>query len=253
MTDENATIGQPAGPASQPAGVAPSRRGFAAGLWASIPVWLAVVPFGVVFGTIAVEAGFSLTETMAYTVIVTAGASQLAALSVLEDGGPVMVAILTGAVVNLRMAMYSAALAVKWQGAGMLWRVPAAFFLHDQAFAVSMARYARQDEPLTDRLGFYFGVGVSTTSVWILATLGGALIGEGLPDRWGLEFAVPACFLAITAPLIRGTANVAAALTAAVLAVALAGLPHSLGLVAASAAGIAVGMAVEARRQRAVS
>ncbi|MEL6768164.1 MAG: AzlC family ABC transporter permease [Pseudomonadota bacterium] len=225
----------------------PSRRGFVAGLWASIPVYMAVIPFGVIFGTIAVEAGFSLAETMAYTIIVTAGASQLAALSVLEEGGPVLVAILTGAVVNLRMAMYSAALAVHWQGAAMLWRVPAAFFLHDQAFAVSMARYARKDEPLADRLGFYFGVGVSTTSVWILATLAGALIGSGLPDSWGLEFAVPACFLAITAPLIRGTANVAAAATSALLAVLLAGLPHGFGLIAAAAAGIAVGMAVAGR------
>ncbi|MEL6482792.1 MAG: AzlC family ABC transporter permease [Pseudomonadota bacterium] len=226
---------------------APGRRGFVAGLWASVPVYMAVIPFGVIFGTIAVEAGFSLWETMAYTIIVTAGASQLAALSVLEEGGPVLVAILTGAVVNLRMAMYSAALAVHWQGTAMLWRVPAAFFLHDQAFAVSMARYARKDEPLADRLGFYFGVGVSTTSVWILSTLAGALIGSGLPDSWGLEFAVPACFLAITAPLIRGTANVAAAGTAAVLAVLLAGLPHGFGLIIASGAGIAVGMSVAAR------
>ncbi|MEM6354898.1 MAG: AzlC family ABC transporter permease [Pseudomonadota bacterium] len=237
--------GQPRGSASG----YPSRRGFIAGLWASVPVWMAVVPFGMIFGTIAIEAGFDLVETMAYTIIVTAGASQLAALSVLEDGGPVLVAILTGAVVNLRMAMYSASLAVHWQGASMLWRVPAAFFLHDQAFAVSMTRYAKRDEPLSDRLGFYFGVGFSTTSVWILATLAGALIGEGLPDDLGLEFAVPACFLAITAPLIRGTANIAAAATAATLSILLLDLPHGLGLIIASAAGIAVGMATAARME----
>jgi predicted branched-subunit amino acid permease len=221
---------------------APARRGFLTGLWASVPVWLAVVPFGVIFGTISREAGLGLFETMAYTVIVTAGASQLAALAVLSEGAPVFVALLTGAIVNLRMAMYSASLAVHWRDVAMLWRVPAAFFLHDQAFALSMARYARVEEPLSDRVGFYFGVGMGVTGVWFLATFAGATLGARIPESWGLDFAVPASFLAICAPLIRGTANVAAATAAAVLGILLAGLPNGLGLMAAAAGGIAAGM-----------
>lgn len=236
---------------SVPDDAVPSRRGFVAGAWASVPVWLAVFPFGVIFGTVAREAGLGLVETMAYTTIVIAGASQLAALQVLADGAAPLVAILTGAIVNLRMAMYSATLATHWHEVSMLWRVPGAWFLHDQAFALSMARHgARPDEPMGDKLGFYFGVGIVTAAVWVAATAVGAVAGQAIPPGWGLDFAVPASFLAIVAPMIRGTANVVAAGVAALAAVLLAGLPAGLGLLGASALGIAAGVLTRRRQRR---
>lgn len=230
---------------------APSARGFRAGVWAALPVLLAVAPFGFIFGTVATEAGLSALQTMAYTTIVIAGASQLAALQVLVDGAPVAIAILTGAVVNMRMAMYSASIAAHWQSVGMLWRVPAAWFLHDQAFALSMARYqARPDEPVADKLGYYFGVGLTTSCVWIIATALGILLGAQIPPAWGLDFAVPATFLAVCAPMIRGTANVVAAAVAAVMAVLLFWVPSGFGLMIASIIGIAAGMAVSRTLRR---
>ncbi|MEM6489836.1 MAG: AzlC family ABC transporter permease [Pseudomonadota bacterium] len=223
---------------------APTRRGFVAGLVACLPVLLAVAPFGMIFGTLAVEAGFDLVQTMAYTVIVVAGASQLAAMQVLTDGAPVLLAVFTGAIVNLRMAMYSASIAVALPGVPLSWRIPAAFFLHDQAFALSMQRYAaRPDEPLGDKLGFYFGVGITTAVVWVIATLVGALLGAQIPESWGIEFAVPATFLAAAAPMIRGTANVVAAGVAVVAAILFVHLPAGFGLLVATALGIAAGMA----------
>ncbi|MCL5778182.1 AzlC family ABC transporter permease [Limibaculum sp. FT325] len=231
--------------------VSPSRRGFLAGVWAALPVLLAVAPFGLIFGTLAAEAGFDLAQTMAFTSLVVAGASQLAALQLLSDGAPAIVAIITGAVVNLRMAMYSAAIAVHWQGLGMAWRIPAAFFLHDQAFALSLNRYrAHPGESVADRAGFYFGIGATTVTVWIAASWLGAEIGARIPEGWGLDFAAPACFIGVAAPMIRGTANVVAALTASVLAVLLAGLPGGAGLLVAAAAGIAAGMAAGRRVAR---
>lgn len=229
----------------------PTRRGFLAGGVAALPVLLAVAPFGLIFGTLAAEAGFDLLQVMAFTSMVVAGASQLAALQVLSDGAPALIAVLTGAVVNLRMAMYSASIAVHWQGLGMIWRIPAAFFLHDQAFALSVARYrTRPDESVGDKAGFFFGVGVVTVTVWIMATWVGAEIGARIPESWGLGFAVPVCFIAVVAPMIRGTANVVAALTAGTLAVLLAGLPGGMSLLIASAGGIAAGMAAGRRVAR---
>ena len=226
----------------------PTRRGILAGIWVSLPVLLAVGPFGIIFGTLATEVGLSLDQTMVFTTLVVAGASQLAALQLMADGAPALIAILTGTVINLRMAMYSAAIAMHWRGLTMAWRVPAAFFLHDQAFALSMVRYAtRPDEPMGDRLGFYLGIAVTTIPVWIGATWVGAVLGARIPDGWGLDFAAPICFIAVVAPMIRGTANVVAAATAATLAVALAWMPGGTGLIVATAAGIAAGM-VAARR-----
>lgn len=224
--------------------IAPTRRGFRAGAWAAVPVLLAVAPFGFIFGALATEAGLDVVEAMAMTAIVTAGASQIAALQLMMDDAPALVAVLTGAVVNLRMAMYSASIALHWHGVPMLWRVPAAYFLHDQAYALSLGRYReRPAEPLSDRLGFYFGVGAITVAAWIGASYLGVVAGRLIPSEWGLGFAVPVCFLAVLAPLVRGRASIAAAIVASAAALALHGLPYGLGLLIAAAIGMVTGIA----------
>lgn len=223
--------------------IAPTRRGFLAGAWAAVPMLLAVVPFGVIFGAIATEAGLDPVEAMAMTAIVVAGASQLAALQLMVDEAPALIAVLTGAVVNLRMAMYSASIAEHWQGVPMLWRVPAAYFLHDQAYALSLRRYREHPaEPLADKVGFYFGVGAVTVTTWIASSWVGVVVGRQVPPEWGLNFAVPVVFIAAVAPMIRGRANIAAAVVASVVALILDDLPYGLGLMVAAAAGIAAGM-----------
>lgn len=225
--------------------VSPTGRGFLAGAWAAVPVLLAVAPFGFIFGALAAEAGLNLAEAMAMTSIVIAGASQIAALQLMSDGAPALVAVLTGAVINLRMAMYSASIALHWQGVPMLWRVIGAYFLHDQAYALSMRRYReRPDEGVPDRLGFYLGVGVITVGTWFLSSYLGVVAGRMIPPEWGLGFAVPVCFLAVLAPLVRGRANIVAASVSGVVALALHGLPYGLGLLIAAALSVAAGMAM---------
>jgi len=211
---------------------------------------VATIPFAMIFGALAVETGLDLTQIMSMTMIVVAGASQLVALNMLAEQAPPLLIVLTAAVVNLRMAMYSAAIAAHWRGVGPRPRLLAAWFLNDQSFALSIRRY--QDRPEmtpAERSGFFFGTGACTLSFWIASTLIGALVGARLPAEWPLEFAVPIVFISISAPMLRGRPNLAAALVAAVLAVVLRDLPHSLGLIAGSVTGIAVGVVLaESRR-----
>ncbi|MEM1384302.1 MAG: AzlC family ABC transporter permease [Pseudomonadota bacterium] len=225
---------------------APSARGVRAGATAALQVVVAVIPFGMIFGVVATEAGLNLWQTMAMTVIVIAGASQFVALEFLTDGAPAAIAVLAGSIVNLRMAMYSATLATYWTGVPMRWRLPAAFVLHDQSFALSIARQrAFPAESVSDRLGYFLGVGVLTSSVWVVATYAGASLGSQIPAEWGVEFAVPVTFLAIAVPLIRTRADWAAALVAGALAILLSDMPYGTGLLIAAAAGIAAGMAAK--------
>ncbi|HUS55141.1 MAG TPA: AzlC family ABC transporter permease [Thermohalobaculum sp.] len=227
-----------------------TRHGFGAGLLAALPVLLAVAPFGLIFGILAVEAGLEITQTMAMSSVVIAGASQLAALQLLTEHAPALIAILTGAVVNLRMAMYSASIAVHWQSTPMHWRMLAAIVLTDQSYALSIQRYRRHPgESLGDRLGFFFGVGSLTCCVWILATYLGATLGNRIPPGWGLDFVVPITFIAIVAPMLRGRANLLAAAVAATLAVLLSGLPYGMGLLVAAAAGIEAGFLVPTAKE----
>jgi 4-azaleucine resistance transporter AzlC len=225
-------------------------RAFWRGFLATVPMQIATIPFGLVFGALAIEIGLNVTETMTMTALIVGGVSQLVALNMLAEQAPPLMVVLTAALVNLRMAMYSAAIAARWQGVGPLPRVLAAWFLNDQSFAISLRRYDEHPQmPAAERSAFFLGSGACCFSVWTCATLVGALAGAGLPEDWPLEFAVPVVFIAASAPFLRRWPNLAAGLTACTLAVVLRDLPHSLGLIAGSLAGIGVGMVLSEMRR----
>jgi predicted branched-subunit amino acid permease len=69
-----------------------------------------------------------------------------------------------------------------------------------------------------------------------------------VPESWSLDFTLPLTFIALVFPALRDRAGAAAALSAGVVAVAAVGLPYRLGLLVAAAAGISIGLVVEARR-----
>ena len=159
-------------------------RAFVQGVTASMPVWIAIAPFGLIFGAVAMATGLDIVQTMGMTIIVAAGASQLAALQLMAEDAPALLAIVTGAVINPRMAMYSAALAAQWPDAPLRLRALAAFFLHDQSFALSIRRYGeRPDEPMPAKVAFFLGAGISTILLWFGATFVGALFGAQVPAR----------------------------------------------------------------------
>ena len=64
---------------------------------------------------------------------------------------------------------------------------------------------------------------------------------------WGLDFAMPATFIGIVVPMLCNRPQVAAALVAAAVALVCHDLPYKLGLMAAAAAGIVVGVVLEQR------
>jgi len=224
-------------------------RAFRRGFLLTLPMQLATIPFGLVFGALAIEVGFDVVQTVAMSVIVIGGASQLVALNLLVDQAPVLVALFAAALVNLRMAMYSASLAVRWQGVGHLPRLLSVWFLNDQSFAISLRRYDERPEMTpAERAGFFLGSGLCCLIFWSASTLLGALIGTRLPPEWPLEFVIPLVFIAVSAPFLRAMPNLAAALVAATLSILLRDVPHSLGLIVAAFGGIAVGVTLKERK-----
>lgn len=214
------------------------------------PFILGVIPFGLLFGVLATEAGFELVETMSMSVMVIAGAAQFAALSQMQDNAPVVMVLAAALAVNLRMAMYSASLAPHLGHASLWKRAAAAYILVDNTYAVSIAEYDRQPAQTTrDKLAFYFGSAVPALVCWYAATLAGAMLGQTIPAEFALDFAVPIAFMAIVAPMLRTLAHVAAAVTSIVLALALAFLPYSAGLLIAAAGAMVVGAEVERRME----
>lgn len=207
-----------------------------------------VAPFSMLFGLVATEAGLTIAQVLGFSVVVVAGAAQFAALQLMVDEAPTLIVLTTALVVNLRMAMYSAALAPHL-GAAPLWqRIIVAYCNFDQSFAVGQMEFERRPEmPLSDKLAYFFGVAVPLFVIWYSFTLIGAIFGAQVPPSFALDFAVPITFLALVAPALKSLAHVAAAGTSIVLALALVWMPSGLGLIIAALAAMAVGAEVERR------
>lgn len=172
---------------------------------------LGVVPFGLVAGAAPVAAGFGVGEALGFSVFVFAGASQLAAVDALADGGTTAIAVVTALTINLRLLLYSASLAPLLAHEPLRRRLGAAYFLVDQVYALSIVRWTGDDDPKV-RLPYYFAIGGLLGSSWVLSTTVGALVGSSVPDDVPLEFAIPLVFLVLLVPVLeRRPAVVAAA------------------------------------------
>ena len=221
------------------------------GFRTGLPFLLVVVPFGLLFGIVATEAGFTSLQTMAFSSVVFAGAAQFTALQLMAEEVPFLIVVATALAVNLRMAMYSASLAV-WLGRAPLWkRALIAYVNVDQSYAVSMNRF--EDEPdlsLSQRIEFFFGAVTPVCPVWILATGLGIWFGDMIPDWIALDFAVPICFLAIIAPMMRTLAHMVSSFVSIILSLVFSGLPYNLGLLVAGVSAMIVGAQVEVWMKR---
>lgn len=226
----------------------PRREAFLSGVSDIAPILIGVFPFGVIAGVAAIEAGLGTVQAMAASPIVFAGAAQLATVDLVgRDAAPVVIA-LTALVINSRMAMYSAALAPGMSGLGP-WRTAlGAYLLTDQAFAVSINRFAARNEDRDTRYAYYVGAAISLWIVWQAATVFGVVVGRGVPAQWSLDFAVPLVFIALLFPAVRDRGTRAAAVTGAVAASSFTGIPLHLGLLAAAVVGIAAGVIAERGR-----
>lgn len=216
---------------------------FRAGITAIAPVLLGVLPFGLAAGVVTAEAGYGLSETVGHSMLIFAGASQIAAVSLLGDGAAVAVVVLTVLVINLRMMMYAASLAPHMADVPLRRRAVGAYLLTDQAYAVSIVRFREPMSP-DHRYAFYMGAALTLWVPWQLATMTGVLVGASLPDSVPLGFAVPLMFLALLVPAVTDRPTLAAAVTSATVATLGAGLPSNLGMLAGALVGIAVGTTV---------
>ena len=224
----------------------PIRSAFLRGCLASAPFVIVVIPFALLFGVVATEAGLNLLQVMLFSFSVFAGASQFAAVQLMQDQAPVLVVLATSLAVNLRMVMYSVAMAPHLGAAPFGTRALMAYFLVDQSFAASQIEFERRpDQPLADKVAFFFGTVTPIAPMWFAATFAGAVVGEAIPPEYALDFAVPITFLAICAPMLRSIPHVVAAAVSIVAALVLAGLPYGTGLLLEAVLAMAAGAGAE--------
>jgi 4-azaleucine resistance transporter AzlC len=218
------------------------------GFVAILPLWLGVAPFGVAYALAARAAGLGTAETMGMSLIVFAGASQLAAAELFGQGASAASIILSTLVINSRHLLPSAALAPYLRHLGRLHRGALAFLLTDESFAVSVRRVQRGN----GGAAFLWGASLSLYLCWQLSTAAGLLLGQAIPDPSviGLHLVFPLSFIALLVPSLRSRPAWAAAVSAGSTALGVRLLlPDSTWhVVIGAVAGSLVGALLDGRR-----
>ena len=170
------------------------------------PLMIPVVPFGLIFGVLSLEIGFSPLETIGMSLIVFGGASQIVLLQLFSGGASSLVIISSVGAVNSRHMLYGAVVSEHLSDLKMIWKIIISYFLIDQAFAVSN-EYLKKNKEKNN----YFhlvGGGATCWIIWQSTTFLGIILGSAIPEELGLSFAVPLTFLALLVNDFRKLINV---------------------------------------------
>jgi len=223
------------------------RQEFLAGVRAELPIALGVIPFGLIYGVVALASGLPPLPAVAMSSIVFAGSAQFIGARLIGMATPGFVVVLTTFIINLRHALYSFSLAPYLQEHARRWRWLLAYLLTDEAYAVTVLHYRKEETSAASRHWFWLGSGLTLWVVWQLSTVGGVVLGAQVPSSWQLDFTLPLTFIGILMPALKERPAQAAALSAGLVAVAAFALPYKLGLMVAALVGIGVGLWWERR------
>jgi 4-azaleucine resistance transporter AzlC len=219
---------------------------FWSGVRDEAPILLGVVPFGLLFGALAISAHLSTLAAQAMSSIIFAGSAQFIAAQLIGTGSSGLVVLMVVFVVNLRHALYSASVAPHVRHLGTGWKLLLSYLLTDEAYAVTITHYNREgDSP--DRHWYFLGAGLTLWSAWQASTAVGIFIGAQISASWPLGFVLPLTFIALVVPALKDRAGVAAALVAGLVGLVTANFPYKTGLLLAALIGIITGLIIEGR------
>ncbi len=221
---------------------------FLGGVRDESPILLGVVPFGMIFGALAITSGLSTAAAQAMSSIIFAGSAQFIAAQLLGADASGVVILIVVFVINLRHLLYSASVASHVKSLRPGWKLMLAYLLTDEAYAVTITHYNSRGDSRA-RHWYFFGTGLTLWTSWQLSTAVGIFIGAQIPRSWPLGFVLPITFIALVVPALRDRASVAAAVIAGALGLAAGGLPYKTGLIVAATVGITVGMLVEGKKR----
>ncbi|TRY14435.1 AzlC family ABC transporter permease [Shewanella hanedai] len=203
-----------------------------------LPLTIAVIPWGILAGSFALDAGLSPLESQAMSAIVFAGAAQLVAVGMIKSGIGLTSILITTLLITSRHFLYGMAMREQISPMPLKWRLTLGFLLTDELFAIANQGKQHKLDPW-----FAFGGGFSFYVGWNIATAAGIIAGQSLPnlDSWGLDFAIAATFIAIVIPSVKKPSILLCVLVSLVSSLMCVLLDIQGGLLIAALLGMASG------------
>ena len=180
------------------------------------PLMIPVIPFGLIFGVLSIDIGFSPLATLGMSIIVFGGASQIILLQLFSGGASSLVIISSVGAVNSRHLLYGAVVSEHLSDLKLIWKIIISYFLVDQAFASSNLYFKKNKN--SNRYFHLLGGGMTCWVTWQATTLLGIILGSAIPEKLGFSFAVPLTFLALLVNDFRKIINVIVIIVSGVIA-----------------------------------
>jgi len=213
---------------------------FARGAIAVIPLSLACAPWGLLAGSMAIDAHFSPLEAQGLSAIVFAGAAQLVAIGMVKSGASLVSILLTTLLLTSQHLLYGMHLRPTLSAFKPRWRMSLGFLMTDEFFAL-VSQYDRE----TFNRWYALGVGLTFYIAWNLFTLAGIVLGKSIPglEHLGLEFSIAATFIALITPVVRDVPTVVCVAVALLCSVGLSFLQWESAVVVSGVLGMSAGFA----------
>lgn len=180
-------------------------RAFLKGAIDIMPLSLAVLPWGLLAGSLAIDAGLSPLHGQGLSAIVFAGAAQLVAIGMLKGGAGFFSIMITTLLLTSQHLLYGMTMRPVISGLPGRWRAGLGFLLTDELFALTSGH----DRETFNRW-YALGVGLTFYIAWNLFTLAGVLVGTSIPglEHLGLDFSIAATFIALITPVVKNVPTV---------------------------------------------
>jgi len=220
-------------------------KSFLAGALAVMPLTIAVIPWGILAGSFALEVGLTPVESQAMSAIIFAGSAQLVALGMIKAGIGISSILITTLLITSRHLLYAMAMRTHISPLPLKWRLGLGFLLTDELFAIANQAH-KGDSPAQHQFNRWYALGGGLTFYlgWNIATLLGIVAGQSIDNlgELGLDFAIAATFIAIVVPTVKKPSILVCVLVSLTLAVVCAVFAIQAGLLIAAISGMAAGM-----------
>ena len=218
-------------------------KSFLHGLKMSVPVMLGFIPVAIAFAIMASSAGMTRGESVAMSVMVFAGASQMMAVSMIAEGAGYIAIIFATFIMNFRHFIMSTCVFGRMKKTGTASKLLCSFGVTDESFAI----FTTTEKEKCNKW-YFLGVFLGTYSSWVIGTLIGTLLNSFLPASVSnsLGIALYALFIALLVPNVKGNVRllIVFVLTAAINTLLRLVIDSSWALVVSTLVGAGLGMLI---------
>lgn len=186
------------------------RNEWLAGVIDMLPLSLAVLPWGILAGSMAVDAGLSIPESIAMSALVYAGAAQLVSLTMMKAGVGLVTILVSVFFITIQHLLYGLTLRKHIVVLPFRLRVFLGFLSTDELFALTGHQTKEQFT-----VPYAIGAALSFYVFWNLFSLIGIFIANMVPDlsQFHLDFSIVATFIAIVVPMVKTLSTLVGVLT----------------------------------------